>query len=341
VASSSPLARKGPPHGYQNRQRGTRDPRRYRRRDSAVLDSQQTRRVPRPPLGRARQALGIRRPGHPRHRRLPHLPGRRHRPAQLRERLIHRVRRPGQLQGPTHRRRLPRRPAQQPAVDPHRPRRHRRPGTRCRRARRPAAAQGRESRQDRHLPTHGDQHGRRGDDLALRLRVPARGRVSDRAAQRHRRVVRLRSVLLVLDRHDAPQQPAPHGHPHLDTGRLRHGAAVRRDQGHTRGHHRGSPDRRRQRTADLLQGHHPADQSHDHHRLHHRADRCHEGLRHRLHHDQRRLQHRRHRPAVLQRTVHQRQRGLRRDHRRPADAGHHPGPHLYQVRQFKAEEAGR
>jgi alpha-glucoside transport system permease protein len=49
---------------------------------------------------------------------------------------------------------------------------------------------GREGEQDDHLPADGHQHGRRGDDLALDLRVPADGRAADRSAQRDHGPVR-------------------------------------------------------------------------------------------------------------------------------------------------------
>ena len=100
------------------------------------------------------------------------------------ERVGRRVGRVRELQRPARLRRLPPDAVQQPALAPLRPgRRSCSPGSASRCS--PTACDPRigEDREVAHLRADGDQLRRRGDDLAVRLRVAAGGPAADRPAQ--------------------------------------------------------------------------------------------------------------------------------------------------------------
>ena len=67
------------------------------------------------------------------------------------------------------------------------------------------------------------------------------GAAPDRHAQRGPGLLRQGPGVLVRREHPALQQPAADDHPDLDRGRVRHGAAVVRDQERAGGHRRGRP----------------------------------------------------------------------------------------------------
>ena len=188
----------------------------------------------------------------------------------------------------------------------------------------------REARQDDHLPADGDQHGRRGHDLALRLR--GRGR-------RAQPQIGLQNAILDGAR-DRPGRLAAAEPRSTSTASCSWSILIWAQVGFSMvllsAAVKGVPDdtleagphRRRQRAADLLPGRRPADLGHHHHGVHHRADRRDEDLRHRLRDDQRQLQHQRDRRRVLQPAVHQRQQRRRGRHRGHADDRGDPGHDL-------------
>ncbi len=81
------------------------------------------------------------------------------------------------------------------------------------------------------------------------------------------------------------EQPLPDRGHDLATDRLRNGALLGGDQGHSIGHHRSGPRGRRHRGAGLLPHHDPLYQRHDHHRHDHSVDLHAEDLRCRPGHD--------------------------------------------------------
>ena len=93
---------------------------------------------------------------------------------------------------------------------------------------------GEKTLEDHHLPADGDQHGRRGDDLAVRLLRRPGGSAADRSAERHARRLRHRPGGLAAAEPVPLQQLPADGGAALVAGRLLDGAALRRGQGRAR-----------------------------------------------------------------------------------------------------------
>ena len=186
-------------------------------------------------VGGPGQAVGLRRAGDLGHRGLPDLPRHRHLPVQLRQQRLHRVVGfqnyvdlltdsafhdvlfnnvlwiivvPGRDGRARPGRRGPGRPAQRPRVR--------------RRPRRSSSCRWRSAWWARR------RSGGRSTRTSPQATAP------DRRAQRGRRAVRLGPVSWYADRHPPPQQHAVDGHPDLDAGRVRDGAALGGDQGRAR-----------------------------------------------------------------------------------------------------------